>query len=92
MKIKGTSFRISCLISTLFLLSHVILQKVRDMNLEGMMSLKIDYYRNYCAMLNAEETNKVEMIEKNAECVIDPSLEFDEQLRTAMQKDFGEEE
>ena len=38
--------------------------KVCDMRLEGIMYLNIDYYRKYCTMLSAEETNKVEMMKK----------------------------
>ena len=43
-------------------------------------------------MLNIEETNEAEMIGKHAECMIDPSLKFDEQLRTAIRNDVVEEE
>ena len=61
-------------------------------HLKGIMSLKMDYCRKHCAMLNSEETNKVEMIEKIAERMIDLSLKFDEQLRTTVRNDFEEEE
>ena len=70
----------------------VIIQKLCDMSLEWTMSLKTDYCRKFCAMLNAVETNKVEIMENFAECMIDPSLKFDHQLRTAMRNDFAEEE
>ena len=61
-------------------------------NLEAVMSLKNYDYRNNCAMLNAEETNEAQMIEKIAECMIDQSLKFDDQLRIVTRNDFAEEE
>ena len=50
------------------------------MNLERIMSFKIDDCRKHSAMLNVEETNKTQMMEKIAECMIDQSLKFDYQL------------
>ena len=56
------------------------------------MSLKIDDCRKYAAMLNVEETNKTQMMERIAECMIDQSLKVDDQLRTVIRNDIAEEE
>ena len=56
------------------------------------MSLKIDDCRKHAAMLNVEETNKTQMMERIAECMIDQSLKVDDQLRTVIRNDIAEEE
>ena len=61
---------------------RIILQKLCDMILEGAMSLKIDYCKKHCAMLNVKENDEAGIMENIAECMIDLSLKFDEQLKT----------
>ena len=43
-------------------------------------------------MLNIDDANKTQMIERIAECMIDQSLKVDDQLRTVIRNDMCEEE
>ena len=43
-------------------------------------------------LFKVEETNKTQMMERVAECMIDQSLKVDDQLRPVIRNDIAEEE
>ena len=67
------------------------LQRSHDVNIEGRMPLKINYCRRHCALLNIEETRKVETMKTIVESMIKQSFDFDEELLTTLRNNFDPE-